>query len=64
VAAAAGLWYNSTASAPFGGQFSVSVPFSIPSPSTTALSTVHLKSVTVTAVNAQGTSNSLSYSFQ
>lgn len=64
VSAAAGLWFTSAASQNFGGQFSVSVPFAIPSPSVTALSTVNLKSVSVTADNAQGTSGAVSFAIQ
>lgn len=64
VAAASGLWYSSTAAQPFGGQFAASVPFAIPSPSTTALATHGIQSVSVTATNAQGTSNAVSLSLQ
>ena len=64
VSAAAGLWFSSSGSQAFGGQFSVAVPFALPNPSTTALSTAHLKSVAVTATNAQGASNSLSLTIQ
>lgn len=64
VAASAGLWFNSTASQPFGGQFSVAVPFANPNPSTTALATSIIKSVTVTATNAQGTSNAVTLTVQ
>lgn len=64
VAAVAGLWFTSSASQPYGGQFSVAVPFSIPSPSTTTLSTANLKSISVTATNAQGTSQPLSIAVQ
>ena len=64
VAASAGLWYNSSASAPFGGQFSVAVPFSITNPSTTELATRVIQSVSVTATNGQGTSNAVSLTVQ
>jgi hypothetical protein len=64
VSGQATLWYNSTAAQQFGGQFSVSTPFTIPNPSTTALSTANLKSVSVTAVNAQGTSSPVSFTIQ
>jgi Abnormal spindle-like microcephaly-assoc'd, ASPM-SPD-2-Hydin len=64
VAGNAGLWFTSAASQPFGGQFSVAVPFTIPNPSTTALSTANLKSVSVTAANAQGTSAAVSLPVQ
>lgn len=64
VSADATRWFNSAASQPFGGQFSVSIPFTIPNPSTTALSTASLKSISVTAVNAQGTSTAVSHTIQ
>src|SRR5579883_2340798 len=64
VSAAAGLWYSSTASQNFGGQFSVAVPFALPNPSTTALSTSGIKSISVTASNAQGTSDPVSLTLQ
>ena len=64
VSSQAGLWYTSAGSLLFGGQFSVAVPFSIPSPSATALSTSHLKSVSATATNAQGTSTPITFTIQ
>ena len=56
VSSAANLWFNGAASQQFGGQFSVSVPFTITNPSATALATTIIQSVSVTATNAQGAS--------
>lgn len=62
VSAAAANWYASTQSQPFGGQFSVSIPFILTqtSTSTTVTPVSAIQSVAVTASNAQGTSGSLS----
>ena len=64
VASASGLWFASAASHAFGGQFSVSVPFALPNPSTTALATSGISSVSVTANNAQGASSPVSLTLQ
>jgi large repetitive protein len=61
VLAAATNWYASATSQPFGGQFSISIPFSLTQSSSSSTSPVSLiQSVTITASNSQGTSNSLS----
>ena len=64
VSSAATLWYSGSASQPFGGQFAVTVPFTVPNPSTTTLATASIQSVSATITNAQGTSNSLSLAIQ
>jgi hypothetical protein len=64
VTSTSALWFASTSSLAFGGEFSVAVPFAIPSPSSTALATSGVKSVSVTATNGQGTSNTVSVTLQ
>ena len=57
---AATLWFNSTASVAFGGQFTVTIPFTLQgtvSATQTLLQTV--TSVTVSVANGTGTSNTL-----
>jgi hypothetical protein len=61
-------WFQSGASNTFGGQFVITAPFTLTTGSTTATSATNpsllaLQSVSVTAVNAQGTSNSVSTQF-
>jgi hypothetical protein len=61
VSGAAANWYSSSQSQSFGGQFSVTIPFTLKQGSTTSTSLVSkIQSVAVTAGNSQGTSNSLS----
>lgn len=64
VTSAAGVWFNSSASQPFGGQFAVAVPFALPSPYVTAPATSNIQSVSVTAANAQGASTAVSLLLQ
>jgi len=65
VQANAQAWFSSTASRSFGGQFLVTVPFSITSSSSSSTTTPLslIQSVTVTATNAAGTSNPVVISF-
>jgi hypothetical protein len=57
---AAALWYNAGQSQAFGGQFAVTVPFTLQSSATTITSPVSkIQSVAASASNDQGTSNSL-----
>jgi len=62
VSAAAAAWYESSQSQAFGGQFAVSVPFTLTQPSASSTTSLvsQIQSVAVTASNDQGTSNSLS----
>lgn len=61
VSAAATNWYASTQSQTFGGQFLVSIPFTLKQTSSSTTSPVSaIQSVAVTASNSQGTSTSLS----
>lgn len=65
IAAAAGTWFRSTASAATGGLFSASVPFTFQG--TTASSPAFaevFQSITVTATNESGDSNSVSISLR
>jgi hypothetical protein len=65
VSSAAALWYNASQSQAFGGQFAVTVPFSLQSSATTTTSPVSkIKSVVVSANNDQGASNSLTTPLQ
>src|SRR5438105_9980325 len=56
MADSARTWFQNTASTPFGGQFSLTQPFSVQSPTT-------LTSVSVTLTNGQGASASVSANF-
>jgi hypothetical protein len=61
VSSEATLWYASPTAQPFGGQFLISIPFTLTQSSSSTTSLVSaIQSVAVTASNAQGTSNSLS----
>jgi hypothetical protein len=61
VSSAASVWYLSSASSAFGGQFAITVPFNLSSSSTSITAPISkIQSVSVTATNAQGTSNSIS----
>jgi ASPM-SPD-2-Hydin domain-containing protein len=81
VSAAATNWYSSASAQPFGGQFSVTVPFTLQSTGTLTTTTSgsgtgttsgsttpslvsKIQSVAVTAINEQGTSNSLNTPIQ
>ncbi len=78
VSAAATNWYSSTAAQQFGGQFSITVPFTLTgtgalaTPTTTSSSSStppstlisKIQSVSVTATNDQGTSNAVSTPIQ
>lgn len=56
-------WFSSTQSDSYGGQFSVSVPFTLSNGSTSTTSLVGLlQSVSITASNSAGTSNTVSVS--
>jgi len=60
VSQAAKVWFNSTASVAFGGQFTVTIPFTLQGTvSTTQTLLQSITSVTVTIANPTGTSNSL-----
>lgn len=58
---ASALWFNNGASQTFGGQFTITIPFTLSSSDTAVLQTAFLKigSVTVTATNDVGTSNAV-----
>jgi hypothetical protein len=58
IAPYAQVWFSSMQSDSFGGQFSVSVPFTLSHGQTSAL-----KSVSITATNSAGTSNTVVVSF-
>lgn len=59
------LWYQSTASQPYGSLFSVTIPFSLAGTVATGQSlTSAIQSVAITAVNEIGTSNSVSIPLQ
>jgi hypothetical protein len=62
VSSASAIWYAGSQSQAFGGQFSISIPFLLTqtSTSTTITPVSEIQSVTITATNDQGTSNSLS----
>ena len=54
------LWFNSTASVTFGGQFTVTIPFTLQGKvSTTQTLVQSVSSVSVTVANGTGTSNTL-----
>jgi len=53
------LWFQSTASRAFGGQFTVSVPFNFQSDNGSTSPADAIKSIAVTATNEKGTSNSI-----
>jgi hypothetical protein len=60
ISSAAALWYSASQSQPFGGQFAVTVPFTLQSSATTITSPASkIQSVLVSASNDQGSSNSL-----
>jgi len=60
VSSAATLWYNASQSLSFGGQFGVTVPFTLQSSATTITApSSKIQSVLVSASNDQGSSNSL-----
>jgi hypothetical protein len=60
ITSAAALWYNSSQSQAFGGQFGVTVPFTLQSSATTITApSSKIHSVQVSASNDQGASNSL-----
>ncbi|HJT88640.1 MAG TPA: choice-of-anchor D domain-containing protein [Bryobacteraceae bacterium] len=62
VSSMASIWYNSTASQAFGGQFAVTVPFNVQS-SGLSSPTTKLQSISVTATNDQGSSSAVSAVF-
>jgi hypothetical protein len=62
VSQASSIWFNSSTSTAFGGQFSIAVPFTLQATGG-AVATTALQSVAVTATNAVGVSNSVSGSF-
>jgi len=70
VSTVASTWFASSASTPFGGQFTITVPFTLSSSSTSGSSTTvqslltAIQSVSVTAVNDVGTSNSVTAQIQ
>jgi hypothetical protein len=58
-------WFQSNASAGFGGQFLILVPFSLATASTSVTATLPaIQSVSVTATNEKGTSNPVTTQFQ
>jgi hypothetical protein len=60
VSGASHVWFQSSASQQFGGQFVVSIPFNLQvSSGTVATPTNELQSISVTAVNGSGTSNTV-----
>ena len=59
IASGAALWFNSSASQPFGGQFTVSLSFTLRSDRTNLTPVNDIQSVEVTAANDRGTSNSI-----
>jgi hypothetical protein len=60
ISSAAALWYGGTQSQAFGGQFAVTVPFTLQSSATTiTVPASKIHSVLVSASNDQGSSNSL-----
>jgi hypothetical protein len=66
VASLADSWFRSTGSAAFGGQFSISVPFTIqPSAAGATLPPLNtlFRAVSVTTSNPVGSSNTVSYTF-
>jgi hypothetical protein len=65
VSSTAAAWFQSSSSTSFGGQFFVTVPFSLASSVTSTTSSLTaIQSVTVTATNPLGTSNGVSTQFQ
>jgi hypothetical protein len=62
VSQASAAWFGSSASASFGGQFSIAVPFTLQAPSGTNV-TSDLQAVSATATNGLGVSNSVSTPF-
>ena len=65
VAADAGTWYRSAASTAFGSQFTLQLPFTLSSNSTTITSPVSsLSSVSVVVRNAQGASDTVTIALQ
>jgi hypothetical protein len=58
------VWFQSVASQAFGGQFTTSIPFTFQSSNGAASPTGAIKSVSVTATNERGTSNSLQMALQ
>jgi hypothetical protein len=54
----ASLWFNGSVSTPYGGQFRISIPFTVSGPdaSTVAKTVGSIQSVTVTLTNEAGTS--------
>ena len=61
-----GMWFLSSQSTPYGGQFSVTMPFTVTQPSLKAGQTAlqSIASVTATVSNTTGTSNSVQASVQ
>jgi hypothetical protein len=60
ISSAAALWYNASQSQAFGGQFAVTVPFTLQSSATVITSPVSkIQSVAASASNDQGVSNSV-----
>jgi hypothetical protein len=55
------IWFQSAASIPFGGQFSVQLPFTLRSSSDTTNLVPLVREITVQAVNEVGQSNSLKF---
>jgi hypothetical protein len=62
VSQASAAWFGSSASTSFGGQFSIAVPFTLQAP-TSANAATALQSVSATATNGLGVSNSVSTPF-
>jgi hypothetical protein len=60
VSQSAALWYGSSSSAPYGGEFAISVPFTTTLPSTSNLPLATNIAVSATISNSIGTSNAMS----
>jgi hypothetical protein len=60
VASTSSSWFQSTTSQPYGGGFSVAIPFVLSNGSTTTDLVHQLQSLTITATNDVGTSTSIS----
>ena len=60
VSQSAALWYGSSSSQPYGGEFAISVPFTTTLASTSTLPLATNIAVSATISNSIGTSNSMS----